>query len=293
MLKTQRIVKEIIVEHDESSWKSFDGLRLFSQTWYAPVKQKAVINLIHGLSDHSSRYDMWARRLAQAGFTVRSFDLRGHGRSEGKRGYCKDYSVMITDIDDFIRKGKDLFPDLPFFFYGHSMGGNLLINYAIRNHHFNADGLIITSPWLELVKQQSKTKVIAASIVGEILPGLMVNNDLRPEDISRDLRVVHNYRTDKYSFNKINIRFALQTIEAGHKASISIYKINVPLLVMHGSDDRITSCKASKNFVRNAGQRTTFIEWQGCYHELHNDIDRDKVFEALVLWLNRHSVNKN
>jgi len=294
MLKTQRIVKEkeMIIAHEESSWRSSDGLNLFSQTWHARGKQKAVVSIIHGLNDHSTRYDLWAGKLASSGFTVRCFDLRGHGQSEGRRGFCQDISHLFSDIDDFVKKGQSLYPDTPSFLYGHSLGGNLLINYASRNN-LVVNGIIVTSPWFELVKQYSKWQVFSATLISEIMPWLMVKNDLRAEDISRDLRVVHNYRNDKYSFKKINVRFALQCIQAGHKASLSIYKINVPLLVMHGTGDRITSFKASRNFVRNAGERTTFIEWSGCYHELHNDIDRDKVFDALVSWLELYTEKRN
>lgn len=283
MLNIEPTVKENIKVHEDYR-VSTDGIKLFEQTWNGVERPKALINIIHGLNDHSSRYDEWARKLVMSGFIVRSFDLRGQGRSEGKRGYCSDISLMLEDINGFVKKGQSLFPDLPMFLYGHSLGGNLLINYASGNI-INTKGIIITSPWFELVKQYSKFKLFSASLVSEIIPWYMVSIGLLPEDISRDPEAVNAYRNDRFRYDKINVKFALQCIEAGHKASISIYKINVPLLVMHGSDDRITSFKASINFVRNAGDRTTFVEWPGCYHELHHEINRDKIFQKVVSWL--------
>ncbi len=288
MLKTELLRKERIMEHTENCWKSFDGVKLFAQTWFASDKPKAIINLIHGSGEHCSRYAFWAQKLAEHGYTVRSYDIRGHGRSEGKRGYSSGYSKLFKDLEYFIDKGREEFPGLPIYLYGHSFGGNLVLNYAMQ-YNSPVNGLIVTSPWFELVRKYSRIKVLLATLLSNIFPGFMVNMRLKAEDISRDLREVHNYRNDPLVHDKISIRLVLQIMEAGRKASMSIYKINIPLLVMHGNSDNITSCKASRNFVRNASDRTTYIEWEGGYHELHNDLNRDEVFESLLAWLKKYS----
>ena len=115
MLKSELLRKESVMEHAENYWKSFDDINLYTQTWYASEKQLAVINLIHDFNEHSSRYTSWAQQLSKHGFTVRSFDLRGHGRSEGRRGYSPDYSRLLRDIELFIEHGKKEFPDIPVF----------------------------------------------------------------------------------------------------------------------------------------------------------------------------------
>jgi alpha-beta hydrolase superfamily lysophospholipase len=287
MLKTELLRKKSEMEHAEYYWKSTDGITLYAQTWLPDSKPKAVINLIHGLGEHSTRYTAWARQFTAKGYIFRSFDLRGHGRSEGKRGYSPTYQKLISDIAAFLEQGKDEFPGLPLFIYGHSLGGNLALNYAIQNV-LDVKGLIITSPWFELVNKPSKVKSMIASLMCNFMPGLIVDNGLKAEDISRDLRVVHEYKNDPLVHEKISLRLAVEIIEAGAKAAVSIYKINVPLLLMHGNDDRITSCKASRNFVRNCSERTSFIEWEGGYHELHFDLDHEKVFGSILDWLNAH-----
>ena len=239
------------------------------------------------MGEHSNRYNAWAGLLADKGFVVRTFDLRGHGQSEGRRGYCSDYYKLIKDLETFFEEGKGEYPSLPSFFYGRSFGANLLLNYAIQKN-INVNGLIVTAPWLELTNPPSRFKLLAVSILSNLLPGLLIPNGLKPEDLSRDLREVHSYKNDSLVHDRISIGLFIQTYEAGIKASMSIYKINVPLLVMHGSEDNITSCKSSRNFVRNSSDKTTFIEWEGAYHELHNDIDRDEVFESLIKWLNQN-----
>ena len=287
MLKSELLRTEEGFENSENYWKSFDGLNLFSRTWHPSGKPRAVINLIHGLGEHSGRYTSWAERLTDNGFLVRSFDLRGHGKSEGRRGYSSAYNRLIKDVDAFLEMGKEIYSSIPSFVYGHSLGGNLVINYIIQNNS-QINGLIVTSPWLELTKPPSKLVLYVASILSNILPGLTTSNGLNSEDLSRDLRVVHAYKNDDLVHNRIGIKLFTQVYEAGIKASMSIYKINVPFLLMHGCEDKITSCKTSRNFVRNSSDKTIFIEWPGGYHELHNDLDRDKVFDSLISWLNKN-----
>jgi acylglycerol lipase len=284
MLKTELLRKRNEMEHAEHYWKSTDGITLYSQTWLPANQPRAIINLIHGMGEHSARYHAWARQFADKSFIVRSMDLRGHGRSEGKRGYIASYQRLIDDISAFLELGKEEFPNLPLFIYGHSLGGNLVLNYAMQQI-LNVNGIIITSPWFELVNKPSKFRTMIASFLCNFLPGILVSNGIKEEDLSRDLREVYEYRNDPLVHNKISLRFAVEVIEAGIKASVSIYKINVPMLVMHGDSDRITSCKASRNFVRNSSDKTTFIEWENGYHELHFDLDHEKVFKSILDWL--------
>ena len=286
MLKRDILRKDLNLEHTEARWKSFDGTNLFSQTWQPDRRPRAVINLIHGLGEHSGRYNSWAIKFVEHGFAFRGFDMRGHGQSEGRRGYASAYYKMIRDIESFIEQGRSQFPDIPVFNYGHSLGGNLLLNYIIKQSA-QSNGLIITSPWLELSNPPSRFALLIADIVGSMVPWIVLGNRLKAEHISRDLRVVHAYKSDPLVHDRIGIKFLSQIFDAGIRASMSIYKINVPMLVMHGSEDNITSCKTVRNFVRNASDKTTYIEWEGGYHELHNDIDYEEVFDSMLRWLNK------
>jgi alpha-beta hydrolase superfamily lysophospholipase len=287
MLKRELLRKERGIEHLESYWKSFDGTKLYSQTWLPEGKHKGVINLVHGFGEHSSRYNEWAGMLAREGYIVRAFDLRGHGRSEGKRGYARDYKRLLKDLSSFLRDGAELYPYFPAFIYGHSFGGNLVLNYAIQGS-INISGIIVTSPWLELKFKPSPLKLLVGNLLKYIFPGAIFKTGLKAEIISRDLRIVHSYRNDKLVHEEISLKLFFQICENGLKALRSIYKINVPLLVMHGNRDELTSCHASQEFVRNAGKKTTYVEWEGGFHELHNDLDKEKVFKTAVEWLDKY-----
>ena len=287
MLKSELLRNEGETDHTENYRQSSDGLKLYSQRWIPGSKIKAIITLIHGLGDHSGRYELWARNLASQGFMVNAMDLRGHGLSEGKRGYTSSYQKMIRDIQEFLDLILKEYPNLPHFLYGHSFGGNLVLNFAIQQT-LTIRGLIITSPWLELKDKPGRWRLLMASISSIFLPWMTTKTGIRAEDISRDLRITHLYRTDPLVHDRIGVRLGLQTYEAGIRASRSIYKINVPMLVMHGEADNLTSCKATRDFVRNSSEKTSYIEWEGGFHELHNDIEKENVFEKLLEWLNKH-----
>jgi alpha-beta hydrolase superfamily lysophospholipase len=246
-----------------------------------------VINIIHGLGEHSSRYADWAGKLAVEGYIVRSFDHRGHGRSEGRKGHG-NYDKIIQDIGEFVDEGRIQYPSLPVFIYGQSLGGNFVLNYSIKTEK-SPDGLIVTSPWLELSQPPSAILRRFVFIMSKVIPGILASNRIGIEDLSRDLRIVHNYKTDPLVHDRISLQMFRHCYEAGLRASRSIYKINVPLLVMHGSEDNVTSCAATRRFVQNTSSSTSYIEWEGSYHELHNDLDRDKVFNSILDWLNQYA----
>ena len=161
-----------------------------------------------------------------------------------------------------------------------------MINYAI-SRTLDLSGIIVTSPWLELAQLPPRIKILGASLLGRFMPRMIAKSGLKSEYISRELREVHNYRSDPYVHGKITLGLFLKAYENGLLAKRSIYKINFPLLLIHGNADKITSCNASREFVMNSGKKTTFIEIEGGYHELHHDSDRERVFETITNWLNK------
>ncbi len=275
-----------LLNHREYHWLSSDGLKLFAQHWMPEDKPRAIINLVHGFKDHSGRFSAWAQKLNREGFGVIAVDLRGHGRSEGRRGYADRFDRYLQDTHVMCIRSHELFGDIPHFLYGQSLGGNIVTNYLITESNMPA-AAIITSPWFTLAFKPALFTQMTASILRYLLPGILVKSDLDPNGLSHDPKIVEDYLKDPLVHNKISPRLYFAIEEYGLKASRNIYKINVPLLVMHGSADPITSCKQTRSFVMNAGNLTTYKEWPGGYHELHNDTMADDVFRFLVDWLNK------
>ncbi len=268
--------------HKEFIWGTKDNKTIFAQNWDAGPNAKAALFLVHSFNDHSSRYEAWALKLVKEGISVLTFDFRGHGKTAGK---TTNYNQLLSDVELLVTKGKAIYPYLPVFLYGHSLGGNLVANYIISNQ-ISLAGVILTSPWFELTNQPPKILFSTDMFLAKILPGLSKPTPIKADYLSRELKEVYKYKNDQLINNRMPLGLLRSTWQKGLTAKRCIYKINTPLLIMHGSEDKITSCQASRDFIRNASKKTTYIEWKGCYHELHNDFDREMVFTRLISWLN-------
>jgi alpha-beta hydrolase superfamily lysophospholipase len=270
------------------TFTSKDGLSLFGRAWVSATKKsKGIIHLIHGLGEHSGRYDHIGKALAQSGYHLAAFDLRGHGLSEGPRGHSPGLSHLLDDISIFLDETKKhLGNSVPIFLYGHSMGGNLVINFGIRNSSI-MKGAIVTSPALQILKPQPKIKVALANYFGKRFPRLTLKNGIERKALSRNAAIVKAYQDDVYVHDKVSARLGLDLLESGSIALKKAQQWDTPLLLMHGTADRLTSWKASKEFAQKAGDLVELIPWEDYYHELHNDFGSEKVINKMVTWLDK------
>jgi acylglycerol lipase len=274
-----------LIDHREYSWTSADGMKLFGQSWMPRGYPRAIINYVHGFKDHSNRFSHWAIKLTREGFGVIAVDLRGHGRSGGRRGYADSFERYLQDVSLLCNYSRKKYPDIRQILYGHSLGGNIVTNYLISGKDL-PDAAVITSPWFRLAVQPSIITRTMALVFRYALPGVLVKSNLDTNGLSRDPKIGADYSKDPLVHNRISPKLFFAIEKNGASASHSIYKINIPLLVMHGTADTITSFRQTRAFVLHAGCRTLFKEWPGCLHELHNEICADNVFAFLVCWLN-------
>ena len=274
------------MKHDEFKFKTFDGLQLFGQSWQPESQPQAVICLVHGLGEHSGRYGHVADSLIQAGYTLISFDLRGHGKSEGPRGHTPSYEALMQDISSLLEVANKQFPQLPSFLYGHSLGGNLVLNYVLRRQsHFK--GVIATDPWLRLAFEPPRFKIILAQITNYIWPSFSQKSGLDTKAISRDSEVVYAYENDPLGHDHISARMFVGIYQAGQWVLEHASELSLPLLLMHGGADKLSSIEASKEFDRKIPKKCTFKIWDGLYHEIHNEPEKEEVFKFLIDWLNK------
>ena len=185
--------------HTELSWKARDGITLYAQEWKPegePAAQPAaVVCLVHGIGEHSARYAHVADAFTRAGYALISFDLRGHGRSEGPRGHTPSFEMFMADIDLLLDEARRRYPGIPRFLYGHSLGGLLVLNYALRRKP-DLQGVIATSPGLRTSITEQKTKILLSNVLGSTLPTLSLSTGLDATQISRDPDVVTAYLAD-------------------------------------------------------------------------------------------------
>jgi len=271
----------------EWTYQSSDGEEMFARGWTPPGKPKAIITLIHGHGEHTGRYAHVGAALAENGYALLGFDLRGNGKSGGKRGHTPSYSALLDDISAFLRQMEVKYPGLPRFLYGHSLGGNLVLNYTLRNKP-ELHGVIATGPWLKLAFNPPAPKVMLGKLMNNLAPGFTQASGLETRALSHDDAVVSAYENDPLVHDKISARLFISIYESGLWALEHAAEFPIPLLLMHGSADRVTSCEASKEFAEKAGSKATFKMWDGWFHEIHNEPEKAKVIQVMLGWLGKH-----
>jgi len=274
------------MNHTNFNFLSTDGLNLFGRAWISRnPKLKGTVLLVHGLGEHSGRYANVAEIFNESGYHLIGFDLRGHGLSEGPRGHTPTYELLLDDIEGFIQESQRKFDlDLPEFLYGHSLGGNLVLNFGIqRSREFT--GVIVTSPLLETAFSPPKVKLLAAKVFSKFMPTLTLNNGLETAALSRNQAIVEAYLSDPYVHDKLSAKLGYEMLDNGKYALNHANKWQHSLLLMHGTADRICSAPASQEFARAAGDHVDLVLWEDNYHELHNGLEKDKVISAMVQWM--------
>jgi len=275
------------MKHIETSWKLNDGIEIFAQGW-EPEKQqrKAVVCLVHGVGEHTSRYEHVARIFTKSGYVLFGADLRGHGRSKGKRGHFPSAETILNDIDIFIEKARTRYPGLPLFLYGHSLGGILVLYYSLKRHP-KVKGVISSSPGLRTEIENQKLKVVAAKLLGTLFPKLTLSSGLDSGTICRDEKVVDNYKKDSLVHDKISLGFGKVMLGVNKWTLEHAVEFPLSLLLMHGKKDTIAFVSGSKDFAERAGEKSNLVLWENAWHELHNEPEKNEVFETMLNWLNK------
>lgn len=264
---------------------STTGLLLHATEWLPAGQPCGILIVVHGLSDHAGRFEHLASFFNNAGYGVYCCDLMGNGRSEGKRGHFPAPDPVMADMDLFMKEVKSLHPALPVFLYGQSMGGNLVLNFGIRRNP-SVRGIIASSPWLRLAKPPPAPARMLASLMAGLLPSLIIPNGIDPSDLSHDVAVAAAYAGDPLVHRKISMKTFMVITRSGEYAIEHAAKLEVPVLLLHGTGDRITSHAASEDFFsRLAGEQNRFVSWPGLYHELHNECEKGAVMECVLDWI--------
>lgn len=271
------------------SFSSKDGLLLQGRVWLSQNNHpNGSIFLVHDLGEHSARYAHVGEEFSKEGFNFIGFDLRGHGLSEGIKGHASKFTDLINDIEQLIYQTKKRFGFSRDnrILYGQGLGGNLVLNYILkRKPHIS--GAIITSPLISTPLTKTKLQVTWLNFFANFLPKMKFNNHFKSEDLSKDLATVNAYQKDVYNHHKISAGLALEIFRNGKYVLTNADSLDIPLLVMHGTSDRITPPSISKSIAEKVGNMAEIVLWENAFHELHNDNDKDLVLKTMFHWLNK------
>lgn len=272
------------MKQKEFSWKTKDGMKLYAKEWIPDGKVKASIALVHGLGEHIGRYEYVAEAFTEAGYAMTGFDLRGHGKSDGIRGFSTSNDAVMDDISQNIQNAKNDFPNVPTFLYGHSLGGNLVLYYSLTRKP-EVKGVIATSPGLGTAKPLPPALLVLTKMLYRLAPSMQINNTLETSGLSRDPEVEKKYLADPLVHPYISPRLALDMFKNGDYCLEHAPEFPLPLLLMQGSEDHLVSVEKTRKFAMAAPMnKITYKQWDGYYHELHNEPEKDNVLKTMIAW---------
>jgi len=244
----------------------------------------AQVLIVHGLGEHSGRYEHVAQKLNSWGYAVRSFDLWGHGLSDGERGSMRDAHAMLDDLAAVVdHTRKTMPPGQSLVLLGHSLGGLLAARFvSLRMRPI--DALVLSSPALD-PGLNAFQKLLLATLPG-IAPNLRVGNGLQVKYLSHDPAVVAAYQADPLVHDRICARLALFIAQAGREVVATAPQWNTPTLLLFAGQDKLVSPQGSRDFLKLApGAMVQSLCFDAMFHEIFNESDASSVFAALQQWL--------
>lgn len=273
------------MNHVESNWKSVDGLKLYAQAWEPDgIPLKGVVCLLHGIGEHSGRYAHVAEAFGKEGFALFTADMRGHGQSEGLKGHVPSMEILMQDVDILLKQVKVRYPTLPVILYGHSLGGILVLHYSLKRKP-DVQGVLVTSPAMHSSLEQQPAKVLAAKVMGSLVPKMTIVSGLDVTAISHDSEVVKAYNKDPLVHDRISVGFGKLLLHVCKYNLEHASEFPLPLLLMHGKEDAIAFPSSSEEFAGALDGKCNLVLWEGGYHELHNEPFQNEVFKTMTDWM--------
>jgi alpha-beta hydrolase superfamily lysophospholipase len=279
---------EAEARHEEGFLNSADHLRLYWQR-FTPERPKATVIVLHGGGDHSGRYPGLTAALVRAGFQVALVDYRGHGQSDGRRWHVDSFADYLHDVDAFVAKlSQDGVAGEQLFMLGHSQGGLIAALWAI-GHGRLLSGLVLSSPYFRLALRPPAGKVLAAKLVGRVVPWLPVSSGLDVAKLTSDPELQRWTDRDPLYGRATTPRWFEESSRAQLQALRAARELEVPLLVLAAGADEIADVSAARAFADAAGTSDKrVVVYGGFRHELFNEVRRAEPIGEAVAWLDAH-----
>ena len=274
------------MKHLEGKFKGKKDLSLYYQSWLPARGPKAILLVVHGFAEHSGRYMNIVNHFVPKGYAVYGLDHRGHGKSEGLRGYVERFSYYLDDLKTFFDIVRSEHDDAKVFIVGHSMGGAIATAYAVE-HQDEFDGLILSGAGLKMSNGSLRMLVPLVRILSMLLPKMGITF-IDVSTISRDEDVVEAYVNDPLVYwGKIRARLGSELAMVMQKLPQQMPEIVLPILIMHGTADRLVDPEGSRLlYEKISSEDKTLKLYDGFYHEIFNEPGREQVSKDMEGWLN-------
>lgn len=269
------------------------GISRYCHSWTPnSMDPWAALTLVHGFGAHGGRLREMGTAIASFGVAVHAIDLVGHGRSPGRRGCIESYDQLLDDVHLSLMQSREKYPKIPQFLFGHSMGGNLVLNLAMRRPHDIAGllGMIVNSPMLRAAQMPKERIMNAGRWLATKVPNWRFKTPMVATKLSQDRRAQDAYLRDRWVHRNMSLRLAANLVDSGQWALENANLLQCRTLLMHGSDDKLTCPNASSDFADSAAGMVAFKAWHGCRHELHDDLQREPVFDYMTRWMKQQCI---
>jgi alpha-beta hydrolase superfamily lysophospholipase len=273
------------------TFESTDGLKMFYRE-YRAEEERARLVIAHGIGEHSGRYRNVVHTLLPDGISVWAVDLRGHGKSGGRRGHVSAFDQYLHDLLLILKIVREGMPEgRKCFLLGHSMGGLIALDFVI--HYPDAvDGVVISSPSLGITVKVPPAKKMLGKVMSSVLPGLTLANGLDVTKLSHDEQVVRAYVDDPLVHDRVSTRWFTEIVRTMEEVNESASKVTVPIMIQVAGDDHLTDAARSQEFfARLSVEDKSLHVYDGFYHEIYNEKEelRTKPLADLDAWVKDHS----
>jgi alpha-beta hydrolase superfamily lysophospholipase len=271
------------MHYQEQHLESAEDGRLYVRAHRVDGDVRGEVVLTHGRGEHCGRYSHVGDACAARGLRLWSYDLRGHGRSSGRRGDLLSYRLFLEDLDTVVALANG--ERRPVFLLGHSLGGQITLNYLDRHPH-SCQGAVVASPYLRLAFAPPRWRLVLARLVGGLWPAFTQEPSVRAEHLSRDLAHLSSMPDPELMHRRISARMFEAIRRGAEHARLAAGRIGTPLLLLHGEQDPVTCMRATREFFDQSVSRDkTLRTYPEMLHETHNEIGRERVIEEVLDWI--------
>lgn len=281
--------------YETFSLRKLEEGKIQGYAWHVEDSKK-VICIVHGIGEYGGRFDRVAEKFRERGFAVVALDLRGHGDSIGKKGHCAPRRDVLADVSALLEYAERTYPGKALILYGHSMGGNIALDYRSRGGlNDKPAAYIISAPWIRLVRPIPTALYKLVKFMAKVAPEFTISSSVDEKILGNPLSV-KPYNDNPMVHNRISALCAVDGFEIGLGLEDGSHEDNgkaakIPTILMHGDADKICSVDGSRKIAKRLTERgdaLEYIEWPGLYHEIHNgnkESTGDEVIEKMIQWV--------
>ena len=267
----------------EETFDGTGGLKIFLRSWRPGGKPRALLVICHGVNSHGGQYLWAAEQFVKSGYAVYALDLRGRGKSEGERFYVENVAEYVSDVAGVVRIAKSRDAGVPVFLLGHSAGGVVSSVYALENQAELAGFICESFAFQVPAPGFALAAIKGLSHLAPRLPVLKLKN----EDFSRDPKAVEALNNDPLTAHEVQPAITVAAlVRADERLREEFPLITLPILIMHGTEDKATICHGSEFFHKTVGSKDKTLKlYEGHYHDLLNDIGKEGVIGDITSWI--------